>query len=258
MFGRPVLLCRAPEVRLMLKPLATLALVLALSGCVVSEPSLPLPVPAPAPPASAPGTELRVDARTAAQNFVAVVNTVRPVAERECRARSPRADCNLQIVIDDRPGQPPNAFQTVDRQGRPIIAFTLALIAEARNRDELAFILGHEAGHHIAGHLPRAQQSAVAGALILGTLASISGAAADDVRVAQDLGATVGARRFSKEFELEADALGTVIAYRAGYDPARGAEFFTRIPDPGNRFLGTHPPNTERRATVLNTLAQIR
>jgi hypothetical protein len=32
----------------------------------------------------------------------------------------------------------------------------------------------------------------------------------------------VGARRYSKAFELEADALGTVIAARAGYDPLRG------------------------------------
>ncbi|MGB0799102.1 MAG: peptidase M48, partial [Planktomarina sp.] len=29
-----------------------------------------------------------------------------------------------------------------------------------------------------------------------------------------------------------------------------GAAYFTRIPDPGNRFLGTHPPNGARITTV--------
>lgn len=237
------------------RALALLALALTLAGC---EP-YPAPYgepyrPEPPPVASVPGP--RLDARTAAQNFVSVVAAVEPVAERECRARSPQLDCDFRIVIDDRPGQPPNAFQTLDPNGRPVIAFTLSLIAEARNQDELAFILGHEAGHHIAGHLARVQQSAMTGALIFGTLASIAGAA--DVDTASRIGATVGARTYSKEFELEADALGTVVAFRAGFDPARGADFFTRLPDPGNRFLGSHPPNAERRSTVLRTLATLR
>jgi predicted Zn-dependent protease len=65
----------------------------------------------------------------------------------------------------------------------------------------------------------------------------------------------VGARTYSKDFELEADALGTVISMRAGFDPIRGAAFFTRIPDPGNRFLGTHPPNAQRIETVRRVAA---
>lgn len=213
------------------------------------------PPTAPPPPASA---SPRMDAARAAGNFIAVVAAVEPAAERECRARAARLDCDFRILVDDRPDQPPNALQTLDAAGRPVIVFTPALIAEAQNRDELAFILGHEAAHHIAGHIPRTRESALAGALVLGTIAALGGAQADDVRTAQDIGATVGARRFSKEFELEADALGTIIAWRAGYDPARGSEFFARLPDPGNRFLGTHPPNSARRAAVLRTLASLR
>ncbi|MEM1076784.1 MAG: M48 family metallopeptidase [Pseudomonadota bacterium] len=191
----------------------------------------------------------------AARNFIEVVETVEPVAERECRARTQGVNCNFQIVVDDRPDQPPNAFQTVDDRGRPIVAFTISLIADARNKDELAFILGHEAAHHIAGHIDRQQQNAVAGAVIAGSLAVLLGGNSEAVEVAQQRGAQVGARSYSKEFELEADALGTVIAARAGYDPVKGAEFFARIPDPGNRFLGTHPPNAQRIATVRKVAA---
>ncbi|MEL6518654.1 MAG: M48 family metalloprotease, partial [Pseudomonadota bacterium] len=75
------------------------------------------------------------------------------------------------------------------------------------------------------------------------------------VETAQRIGGTVGARRFAKDFELEADALGTRIAAAAGYDPVRGAEFFNRIPDPGDQFLGTHPPNADRMATVRRVAA---
>ena len=213
------------------------------------------PPPAPLPPAAGSS---RADAARAAGNFLAVVAAVEPAAERECRARAPRLDCDFRILVDDRPDQPPNALQTLDSAGRPVIVFTPALIAEARNRDELAFVLGHEAAHHISGHLARTRGNAMAGALVLGTIAALGGAPADNIRAAQDLGAAVGARTYSKDFELEADALGTIIAWRAGFDPARGAEFFARLPDPGNRFLGTHPPNAARRATVLQTLAVLR
>jgi predicted Zn-dependent protease len=166
-------------------------------------------------------------------------------------------NCDFNIVVDDRPGQPANAYQTVDRNGRPVIAFTLALIADVRNEDELAFVMGHEAAHHIAGHIGRQQQNAVAGAVIFAGLATLSGGNAEAVRNAQELGAQVGARSYSKDFELEADALGTIITARAGYKPVRGAQFFARIPDPGDKFLGTHPPNAARIAIVRKTAANL-
>jgi predicted Zn-dependent protease len=62
---------------------------------------------------------------------------------------------------------------------------------------------------------------------------------------------------YSKQFELEADALGTVLTARAGFDPLKGAEFFFRIPEPGNGFLSTHPPNEARLAVVQEVAATI-
>lgn len=210
-------------------------------------------VPAPTYPATEPAPS-RVDARTAAHNFIAVVDQMEPVVEAECRRRQPAARCDFLIAVDDRQGQPPNAFQTVDATGRPVLAFTLALIADARNRDEIAFVLGHEAAHHIAGHLPRTQSTAATGAMILGTLATLGGADSEGVKHAQEIGATVGARSYSKAYELEADRLGTVLTWRAGFDPARGAAFFTRLPDPGDQFLGSHPQTADRQRAIWETL----
>ncbi len=232
-----------------------LAATLMVGGCVGSWP-MPQPLPSPVPLAVAGAGP--VDGSTAARNFVAVVTRMEPVVEQECRLRSPHLNCDFLIVVDDRPGQPPNAFQTQDRSGRPVIAFTLPLIAEVQNQDELAFVMGHEASHHIMGHLDRTRESALTGALIFGTLASIGGGGDGAVTQAQQIGASVGARRYSQDFELEADQMGTEIAFDAGFDPGRGALFFARLPDPGNRFLGTHPPNAERAQAVQQTLARLR
>lgn len=230
-----------------------MALAAVLAGCSVAPMPVPIPVAIPAAQPAPP------DFPTAARTFVAVVDRVEPVAEAFCRERRPDLNCDFRIVIDDRPGAPPNAFHTLDRQtGQPLIGFTLTLIADARNADELAFVLGHEAAHHIAGHIPRTRDTAMAGALILGTIAALGGADAGAIRSAQDVGAAVGARSYSRDFELEADALGTIIAYRAGFDPERGAGFFGRLPDPGNRFLGSHPPNAQRIGLVARTAADLR
>lgn len=238
--------------------LFALLAVAGLSACVPTYPvdgsmgGVGAPVPAAAP-APAP-----LEPRQAASNFIRVVSRVEPMTEEICRARTRGVNCDFRIVIDDRPGVGPNAFQTLDETGRPILGFTLALIADARNEDEIAFVLGHEAAHHILGHIPLTQQTAMAGAMMAGILAQATGADPAAVQSAQRLGATVGARRYSRAFELEADALGTEIAFYAGYDPVLGAGFFDRLPDPGDQFLGSHPPNAERKAQVQAVVAQLR
>jgi predicted Zn-dependent protease len=228
----------------------SLVVALALAGCVATSPAPP-PV---AQSATGAGPQ---PGRAAAETFLAVVARVEPAAERFCRSRGTVQNCDFRIVVDDRPGQPPNAFQTLDRSNRPVIGFTVALIADARNADELAFVLGHEAAHHILGHIPKRQDQALSGALLAGALAQASGLSAEEVRAAQNIGAEVAARSYSREFELEADALGAEIAFLAGYDPLRGTGFFDRLPDPGDRFLGTHPPNAERKAIVISTVRRL-
>lgn len=240
-----------------LRPLI-LCVSLVLAGCM-AQPSSRAQVTIPAPAKSGvPFIGPAIDQRSIARNFIQVVEAIEPVAEAQCRARNRTANCDFRIVVDDRPGMPPNAFQTLDDAGRPIIAFTLALIGQVQNPDELAFVMSHEAAHHILGHLARQRQNATLGAQVFGTLAgTISGGDIEQVRAAQELGAAVGARSYSKDFELEADALGTEITAAAGFNPLRGAEFFFRIPDPGDRFLGTHPPNADRVAIVRQTAARL-
>jgi predicted Zn-dependent protease len=215
-----------------------------LSGCVE---------PTSAPPAQTPAS-----APTAADEarYSRVVSRMEPVIERECRARvAGNVNCDFAIILDGDPRKGANAYQTLDSNGRPILAFTKQILADFENDDELAFVLGHEAAHHISGHIAETRSTATTGAILGGAIAAVLGGGQTAVDIGMDLGTTVGVRAYSKEHELEADRLGAILTERSGFSARRGAQFFERIPDPGNRFLGTHPPNAQRIAVVEATVA---
>ena len=238
---------------------AAAAMMLVLAGCVavpVAPPQGELPTERPIAP---PAPDTARGPQATAKAFISVISRMEPAVERECMARRTQPiNCDFQFVVDDRSGLEPNAFQTVDAQGRPIIGFTLSLIGEARNADELAFVVGHEASHHILGHISRKTSAASMGAVILGGLASAYGGNADAIKSAQDFGAQFGSRYYSKDWELEADYLGAIITLNAGFDPQHGALFFARIPDPGDKVLGTHPSRAARMAQVARAVADYR
>ncbi|MDG1459537.1 MAG: M48 family metalloprotease [Pseudoprimorskyibacter sp.] len=179
---------------------------------------------------------------------------VKPVAEAECRQTTRLQNCDYLIQLVQDRSDPPNAYQTIT-DGQPVLIFNIRLLEDVKNDDELAFIMGHEAAHYILGHLEQKQGNAVAGALGMGVLAIGLGLGDVGIRAAVEMGGQVGSRVYSKDFELQADRLGTVISARSGYDPVLGAEYFNRLTDPGDQFLGTHPPNPERIRIVRQTAA---
>ncbi|WP_045389356.1 M48 family metalloprotease [Falsirhodobacter sp. alg1] len=205
-----------------------------------------------APVVAEPGPKLSPAAARSA--FYTAEARVEPVAEQICRERTRGANCDFLISIDTTQGDVANAYQSRDSQGRPQITFTSALINDARNTDELAFVMGHEAAHHILGHLDQQAQTATLGA-IAGSLAAQLGGL--DESTLSQFGAGIGGRVYSKNYELQADSLGTEIAIKAGYDPVKGIGFFSRLPDPGDQFLGSHPANADRIAAVRARAAQL-
>ncbi|VDS07055.1 Peptidase family M48 [Paracoccus haematequi] len=219
----------------------------------VSIPTGPYGAPQSAPVLTNDGSP-----QSAARMFVAVMRRMEPAVEREClQRRTQPINCDFQFVVDDRPGQETNAFQTIDATGRPIIGFTLPLIAQTRNGDEIAFVVGHEASHHILNHLDRKAGAAAAGAVILGSIASVYGNNPEAIETAQRIGASVGSRYYSRDWELQADYLGAIMTLNAGFDPINGSLFFERIPDPGDHILGTHPPRAARLAQVRRAVADV-
>lgn len=224
-----------------------------LSGCMA-----PVPPPAPRAESAAAGSAQTASPQRQAFDPAVVSRRVEPVAEAICRSQLPTSNCDFLILVDTRQNQPANAFQTVDENGRPVIVITQPLLDDMRNSDEMAFVLGHEAAHHIQEHLTKIRTSALLAAVSEGFLNAMVGGTAAEIENAQQQGFHNRSRKYSRQYELEADRLGTRIAARAGYDPVAGSLFFARLPDPGDKFLGSHPPNAERQRAVRETAAQIR
>lgn len=226
-------------------------------------------VPTPGPTGvvlPAPASSTRGETRTAA-DFRRVAARVEPVAEQMCREEAPAANCDYVIAYDTDPTAQPNAFQSLRPDGRPMIVVTAPLVAQMRADDEIAFVLSHEASHHIAGHIAKQSQQTTLGALVMGGLVAATGQAAGipatdaQIRQAMDLGAYVGARAYSQSYEFEADALGAYITARAGYDPEAGAAIFGRpaLENPGGPpILASHPASAERLALIARVAADIR
>lgn len=228
-----------------------LMMLMVMAGCDVAVEPGPAPQPLPAR-AQSSGPTLSTSAAISA--FSAASRQVEPVAESLCAQRTRGMNCDFQIRLDRDPKLPPNAYQSLDKQGRPTITFTHAMMSSFRNTDEIAFVMSHEAAHHIRGHLQRGARDATVGALVLAGVAAAAGASTSTILDAQQLGAVVGSRSYSKNYELEADELGTIITARSGYRPRKGVEYFYRLPDPGDRFLGSHPPNSDRITVVQRTI----
>ena len=193
-----------------------------------------------------------VSQQRAVGNFDIAVSRVMPIAEDKCRASAASHRCDFQIVVDDRPGRAPNAFQSLDDHGRPVLTFTAALVADARNPDEIALIIAHEAAHHIDGHLGQLNRK-VAFALGQDDRVPPALGLAHDLDQSEtawsDIQASVHA------FELEADALGAQIVMSAGFDPVKGAQIFLRLPEPHAHAAGAHPANADRFRAVRRAKA---
>lgn len=214
------------------------------------------------------------------ERYRRVVDSVEPVAEDFCKAQRPEESekfCDFNIRVDGSVTNKPNAFQRIGSDGRPDLSMTPSFLTLARNDDEMAFVLGHEAAHQISGHLDKQSQQQTAGAAIgaiLGTALVIAGAAAGAdmsstggaiILGSGAIGAYGGRHVYSQTYELEADMLGTYITEKAGYDPVLGSRVFARlsadegrpVPQGKASFWSTHPRSPERIAVVMATADRI-
>ena len=114
-----------------------------------------------------------------------------------------------------------NAFVT---GGKYIYVFT-GLIKQAATEDELAFVLSHELGHSLLKHKERRKEDVTT---TIGSIAVLAALLSKKHKEDYVDFAKIVMASYSRGDEEEADAIAVAISRRAGYDPLRGADFFSR------------------------------
>jgi Zn-dependent protease with chaperone function len=110
--------------------------------------------------------------------------------------------------------------------GRYVYVYT-GLLEAVRSDDELAVVVGHELGHSILQHnLRRGEDPRTVVANLAAVVARFSHGGTSAVSTAMYQSLHNG---YSRDDEREADAFGTILAWRAGFDPVAGAGFFSRL-----------------------------
>lgn len=132
------------------------------------------------------------------------------------------------------------------------------MIAQARTQGEVASVIAHEISHVALRH--GTAQATKATKYEIGTLAGavlgsiIGGKWGGAVAGATEFGLGTAFLRFSREYERQADLLGSQIMAAAGYDPREMASMFQTIQKQGGsggpEFLSSHPDPGNRSAAI--------
>ena len=242
---------------------ALLALALTLAGCQaltgVGDETLK--------PSSSPVT---VDTVTRNDRMVAVAREQHPriLATYGGEYSDPRLERMVARVVGSLtldPDNPNQTYQITILNSPAINAFALpggylyvtrGLLALASDSSELAAVLAHEMAHVTANHGIQRQQKEAEEVLATQVVNDLLGKDAS-ARVALVRG-KLRLAQFSRNQELEADAIGIRAMARAGYDPFAAARFLqamdaysrarsvTGQTDEGLDFLSSHPNAPQR------------
>ncbi len=144
----------------------------------------------------------------------------------------------------------------------------IGTITAARNEAELAGVMGHEMAHVYMQHsAKRASKQQTTGLLagiasvVLGE--TIGSKAGGMVGQLGQLGIQVGAQglmmKYSRNDESQADAVGTAILYKAGYNPQGMVDFFKTMGAQGGKappqFFSSHPNPANRQEAIQKQIA---
>ncbi len=146
------------------------------------------------------------------------------------------------------------------------VAFYTGILGMCRTEAGVAAVMGHEIAHAIERHGGRRMTQGIlveAGGLTLAALLESRGVSPTWQTVSMaafGLGSQVGVLLpYSRQHELDADALGLRYMALAGYEPEEAVAFWQRFAAMGSQvpqFLSTHPASDERAARMHAQMAQ--
>jgi len=146
--------------------------------------------------------------------------------------------------------------------GGPIFV-NVGTIQAADNEAELAGVIAHEMSHVYMQHSIKQMKKQQMTQGLAGILGAVLGRAGGIAGALGQLGVGVGAgvlsMRYSRADEAQADAVGAIIMWKAGYDPRMLARFFEKLASEGGsgpQFLSDHPNPGNRTQAINNEIAE--
>jgi Zn-dependent protease with chaperone function len=136
-------------------------------------------------------------------------------------------------------------------------------INAAENEAQIAGVMAHEMAHVYMQHSAKQMQKGQTTQALAGILGAILGARGGALGSLAQAGVQIGAGtlmlKYSRADESQADAVGTMILYRAAYDPRALADFFRTLEEEsgsngGPQFLSDHPNPGNREQAILNEI----
>ncbi len=138
------------------------------------------------------------------------------------------------------------------------------LILNADTEAEMAGVMAHEISHVIAHHAVREQTRMNYAQLGTIPLIFVGGGLGYGIYEASNIAIPLTFLQFSRDFEAQADFLGTQYLYRAGYDPQALVTFFEKIENLEKRKPGaiakafeTHPATPDRIERTQDEIATL-
>src|SRR5215813_3042727 len=114
--------------------------------------------------------------------------------------------------------------------GGPIFV-NVGTIQAADNEAELAGVMAHEMSHVYMQHSAKQMPKQAVAQIFAGILGAVlpGGTAGNLARLGVQIGAGTILMKYSRTDEAQADAVGAIIMYKAGYNPKALAEFFQKL-----------------------------
>jgi predicted Zn-dependent protease len=132
----------------------------------------------------------------------------------------------------------------------------IGTITAAENEAQLAGVLAHEMSHVYMQHSAKQAPKATVAQIIAGLAGAVlpQSGLGSLARMGIQIGAGGVLMKYSRGDEAQADAVGAIIMYKAGYNPQAMADFFETLQKKygagGPQLLSDHPNPGNRTAAV--------